>query len=193
MIVRGKVVDGFASSGGAAGAIESRLCSAMNIPDPLAGQGDAQFLGYDQWKALYRKGVVLGVKVTFRVHNKGSVAVMFGAYALPENKANSALTSYEHIMECPGSKHKLLSPDVDNGVVVLAVNTRKHLHLRSLRDEDAFHSTLATETEPTRSFWIHTWVQPVDAATQCAYEAVLTYDFLIRLFDPILPDRSTDS
>lgn len=192
-LIRAKVVDSFTSAGGAAGALETRLLSAMNIPDPTTGHTNQQFLGYDQWKEFYRKGVVLGVKITLRVWNKGSVGMMYGITSMPENQGNTTLTSHEHYMELPNTKARMLSPDVDNGVIVYKVGTRKHLHLKSLRDEDAFFNTLATETEATRTFWINMWFQPIDAATQCGYEAVATYEFIIRLFDPIVPARSTDT
>jgi len=96
-------------------------------------------------------------------------------------------------MEMAGTKSKLLSPDVDHSIIDYKIGTRKHLHLKSLRDEDAFHCVLSTEAEPTREFYIVTWFQPLDAATQCGYECIITYEFLIRLFDPIVPARSTDT
>lgn len=192
-VIRAKLVDTFTSAGGAGGALETRLVSVMNIPDPTSGHTNQQFLGYDEWKALYRKGVVLGIKLTVQVHNKGSVGMLFGVTPMPENQNNTALTTHEHYMELSQTKSFLLSPDVDRGVIVYKMGTRRWLHVKSLRDEDAFHSVLAAETEPTRTFWITTWFQPIDAATQCAYECVITYEFLIRLFDPIVPARSTDT
>lgn len=192
-VVRGRVCDSFTSAGGAAGAIETRLLNVMAIPDPTSGHAALQFLGYDQWSQLYRKGVVIGVQMTVRVHNKGSVAMMFGICPMPENKSNGTLSTFQHYLEMGQTKTRLLSPDVDNQVLTYKLGTRRWLHVKSLMDEDAFHSTLATEAEPTRTFWITTFFQPVDQATQCAYEAVITYDFLIRLFDPIVPARSTDT
>lgn len=190
-VIRAKITDGFTSAGEAAGAIAIRLHSVMNVCDPTSGYGNKQFLGYDQWKTLYNKAVVLGVKVLVRCHNKGTVGMIFGVVAMPENKSNTNLTSYEHYAEVPSSKQRLLSPDVDHGVLVYKVNTRKHLDLKSLRDEDAFHNNLNTETAASRTFWLNHFFQPLDKTTQCAFEAVIEYEYLIRLFDPIFPDRST--
>lgn len=191
-VIHTKMVDSYSSAGGASGAIEMRQISAMNVNDPFGGSSTQQFLGFDQWKTLYKKACVLGIKITARLHNKGSVGAMFGISAHPENQANTALDNFEHYMEIGPTKARLLSPDVDHGILTFTINTRRHLHLKSLRDEDAFHCNISTDVEPSRTFYLAVWHQPVDQATQCAYEVVLTYDYIIRLFDPIIPARSTD-
>lgn len=190
-VIRAKITDGFTSAGETGGALAVRLHSVMDVIDPTSGYTNKQFLGETQWKALYNKAVVLGVKVLIRCHNKGTVGMIFGVAAMPENKSNSYLTSYEHYGEYPRTKQRLLSPDVDHGVLVYKVNTRKHLDLKSLRDEDAFHNNLTTGTSASRTFWLNHFFQPLDKATQCPFEAVIEYEYLIRLFDPIVPARST--
>lgn len=192
-VIRVKLVDGFTSAGSAAGALDVRLLNVMDITDPTSGHTNQQPLGYDEWKALYRKACVIGLSVRVRMHNKSSVGVMFGITPMPENQGNTALTSYEHYMELPGTVSRLLSPDVDHSVLTYRLSPRKVLHLKSLRDEDAFHCVLPTETAPTRTFWLNTWIQPIDQATQSAHECVIEYEFLVRLFDPIVPARSTDT
>lgn len=192
-VIRAKLCDSFTSAGGASGAIETRLVNVMAIPDPTSGHTNQQFLGYDQWKELYKKGVVIGVKMKVEVHNKGSVGMMVGICPQPENNTNSTHNSFEHYCEQGQTKSLLLSPDVDKATLFYKLGTRKWLHLKSLRDEDAFHCTLSTEAEPTRTFWITTFFQPVDQSTQCGYECIITYEFLIRLFDPIVPARSSDT
>lgn len=192
-VIRAKLVDGYTSAGGASGALDVRFLNVMDICDPTSGHTNQQILGYNEWAAFYRKACVIGLSVRVRMHNKSSVGVMFGITPMPENQSNNTLTSYEHYMELPGTVSRLLSPDVDHAVLTYRLAPRKFLHLKSLRDEDAFHCVLATETGPSRTFWLNVWLQPIDGSTQSAHECVIEYDFLIRLFDPIVPARSTDT
>lgn len=191
-VITARIVEGYTGSC-AAGAIEVRFLNVMDIPDPTSGHGAQQILGYDQMKLLWKKAVVLGLRTTLRVHNKSTVGCMFGITAMPENQGNTTLTTYDHYMEMPQTKALLLSPEVDHSIITYTVSTRKHLHLQSLKDESDFHSVLATESGPTRTFWMNYWVQPVDKTTNGPFEVVATHDFLIRLFDPIVLARSTDS
>lgn len=192
-VIRVKLVDGFTNAGGASGALETRMVNVMDITDPTSGHNNQQPLGYDSWAQFYKKACVLGLSMRVRLHNKSTVGVMFGITPMPENQGNTALNSYEHYMELPGTVSRLLSPDVDHAILTYKLSTRKRLHLKSLRDEDAFHCSLATETAPTRTFWVQTWCQPIDAATQSPFECVIEYEFLVRLFDPIVQARSTDT
>lgn len=180
-------------SAGTSGALIAQGVSMFDITDPFGGASNVQPLGYDQWKGLYNKACVLGLKVTIRVHNKGTAAVMCGITLLPESQGNTTLTPFEHYMELPTTKSRLLSPDVDHTVIVSKVNVRKHMRLKSLRDEDAFHVDLDNETAPTRQAYVHCWVQPIDKSTTNPFEMVVTAEYLVRLFDPIVPARSTDT
>lgn len=181
------------TSAGTSGNLIAQGVSMFDITDPFGGATNVQPLGYDQWKGLYNKACVLGLKVTARVHNKGSAAVMCGITLLPENQGNTTLSVFEHYMELPTTITRLLSPDVDHCVLVSKVNVRKHMHLRNLRDEDAFHVDLDGETAPTRQAYVHAWVQPIDKSTTNAFEMVVTAEYLVRLFDSIVPARSTDT
>lgn len=175
------------------GAINVTTVSMFDVTDPFVGAGSGQPLGYDQWKSLYNKGYVVGLKVTLRAHNTGTVAVMYGITPLPESQGASTLTPYNYYMELPGTKARILSPDVDHGVLVSKVSTRKHVHVKNLQDEDTFHFDLDNETAPTRGAYFHLWVQPIDASSTNSVQFVYTAEYLIRLFDPIVPARSTDT
>lgn len=175
------------------GALAYNAFKMFDITDPMGASSAFQPLGYDQWKTLYNKGVVIGVKVTSRVHNKGTAGVMFGLTAMPENQSSTGLTLLNHYMELPQTKSRLLSPDVDHGIVSLRVNTGRHVAVKKLLDEDAFHVDLDGEVAPTRDAWFHLWVQPIDKATTNSVEQVTTLEYLILLFDPIVPARSADT
>lgn len=165
----------------------------FDVTDPWGGNGNQQFLGYDQWKTLYKKAVVLGIKVTATCHNKGSVAAIFGVTPMPESQSTTALTSYHHYQEYPATKSRLMSNDLDHTTLVHKVGTAKHVGVKKLMDEDAYHCDLANETGPSKFACYHIWFQPVDQTTACAGEIVVVAEFLIRLFDPVVPARSTDT
>jgi len=165
----------------------------FDLTDPLGSSGSAQPLGYDQWKALYTKAYVLGCKVTVRVHNEGTVGVMFGITAMPESQGNTSLSDYNHLMELPSTKSRILSPEMDHSILTYSVNPAKHVGLKKIQDEDAFHVTLASETQPARTAYIHVWQQPLDKATTNNVEVVITAEYILRLYDPVIPARSFDT
>lgn len=175
------------------GAIGVFALKMFDITDPFGTATNVQPLGYDQWKGLYNKAFVVGVKVVCRIHNKGTAAVMVGVTPMPESQANSGLSPFEHYMELAGTKSRLLSPDVDHCVLVSKIGTARHVGVRKLRDEDAFHCDLDGEVAPTRDAWVHVWGQPIDKTTTNPLELVVTAEYLVRLYDPIIPARATDT
>lgn len=150
-------------------------------------------MGVEQFKALYKKAVVVGVKVTIRLHNESSVGIMFGVTPMPESQSTTALTAFQHYMELPSTKARLLSPEVDHSVLTYTLGTRKYLHIRDLIGESTCINDLVNGIGASRTSTIHFWAQPVDASTTSGVEMVITADFLVRLFDHIVPARSTDS
>lgn len=175
------------------GACEVRSVKMFDITDPWKANGAEQPLGGDQLRQLYKKAVVVGVKIIVRMHNKGSAGVMFGVTPMPESQADNGLTSLQHYMELPATKARLLSPEMDHAIIAHKVGTARHVGVKKLRDEDAFHCDFAGEVGPTRDAYIHTWVQPVDQTTTNAVECVITVEFLVSLWDMVVPARSTDT
>lgn len=168
------------------------VVNMMDITDPFVTSGTEQPLGYDQWKGLYNKAYVVGVKITLRLHNKGSTGVMFGISPFPESQSSTGLLTHAHYMELPSTVSRLLSPDVDHGILVKKIGTRRHFHLTSLKDEDAFHVDLDAEVAPTRTAYIACWMSTIDGTTSNSGEGVCTAEYLIRLYDYIVPSRSSD-
>lgn len=175
------------------GALSAVMINLFDITDPYVGLSSAQPLGYDQIKTLWNKCYVVGVKVTAMVHNKGSAAVQYGFTPMPENQGSTALTTIAHYMELSGTKAQMLTPDVDRSVLVYKINPAKYVGVKRPRYEDAFHCDLDNETAPTRTAYLHLWCQPLDGATTNTCELILKTEFLVRVFDPIVPARSTDT
>lgn len=175
------------------GALSMLPINLFDITDPYVGNSAAQPLGYDQIKTLWNKCYVVGVKVTAMVHNKGSAAVQYGFTPMPENQGSTALTTIAHYMELSGTKSQMLTPDVDRSVLIYKINPSKYVGVSRPRYEDAFHCDLDNETAPTRTAYLHLWCQPLDAATTNTCELLLKTEYLVRVFDPIVPARSTDS
>lgn len=175
------------------GALEAKSVKMFGFDDAWKALGAEQPLGYDGYKVFYRKGVTLGVKIVARIHNKGTAGIMCGITPMPESQADNGLTSFQHYMELPATKSRLLSADVDHTVLFHKVGTARHVGVKKLKDEDAFHVDLPNETTSTRDAYIHVWAQPIDQTTTNAVEVVVTVEFLILLFDYIVPARSTDT
>lgn len=190
-LIRAKVVDyqNYTPTGALA-AVEIQMNS---IDDPFQTAGTGQPLGYDQWKALYKHAYVLGSKVTVKAHNNGTSACMIGITPMKPAQGSTNLTSYEHYMELPSTKSRILSPDVDHCTFSHKVSTKKFLSIKDIRDNDDFKIDLVNETPPsTVSYWF-VWAQAMDATAVIDIDTVITVDYIILLTDPIVPSRSTET
>lgn len=177
-----------------AGAIGKTPVNMFNICDPFSASSNQQPLGYDQWQTLYNSAVVLGVKLVARIHNRSTVAVITGITACNEGQGTTTLTDYEHYQEIKGTKSRLLSPDVDHTTMFMKVNTKKHVGVRKIMDEDEWHCLdLANETAPVRTAYFHLWAQPMDQATALtnastnSVQVNYTVEYIILLHDQIIP------
>jgi len=173
------------------GALAMNPLQLNSIDDPSNSNG--QPLGYDQWKALYKKAIVIGSKLVVKFHNRGSYAAMVGIWPAPLNQGSTALTDYEYYGETPGCKSRLLSPEMDHTVMFHKVSVKKHLGRKDVKDDDRLYVDLITETPPTDLCWWHVFAQAVDQAAAYAVDAVVTCDFIVLLTDPIIPARSVET
>lgn len=178
--------------------------NSTTVVDKLTIQGNAfddifgvdhtlQPLGYDQWKALYKKAIVVGTKVRITAHNEAANSVFFGISAMSPNQGTTSLDNYEHYKEMPGTVSRILSPDMDHGVLTLKRSTKRHLSYRNIRDEDDLEIDLVNETPPSKLYWIHAWCQATDVTTASAVEFVADVEYIILLKDPIVPARSVET
>lgn len=195
-LVKLKVVD-YQNHTHTSGAIAVANIQQNSIDDPFTGLGTGQPLGYDQYKALYKKAIVLASKVFVQVHNNTSTAIMVGLTAVPYSQGATALTTYEHYMEHPNTKFRLLSPDVDRVNFGAQIATKKLLQIRNYKDNKTeLEIDLTNESPPTwLSYW-HLWSQPQDQSTTTSGTAVqftITVEYIVLLTDPIIPARSVET
>lgn len=167
--------------------------SMNDITDPFGSAGSGQPLYTDQLRNMWSRAVVLGSKVTWKMHNGGTVAVLVGINPMPESRGNTLLTQTEWYMELPGSKNMLLSPDVDNRVLVHKVNFARHMGVRKIKDENELHVDFDGEVSPTRQAYWHVWSRPIDNTTAVVVDYVITVEYIVYLYDRVIPARSIDA
>lgn len=179
------------------GAIAVANIQQNSIDDPFTGLSQNQPLGYDQYKALYKKAMVLASRVFVQVHNNTSTSIMFGITAVPFNQGQTGLTTYEHYMEAPSTKFRLLSPDVDRANLGMQMSTKKLLQIKNYKDNRTeLEIDLNNETPPTWINYWHLWSQPQDQSTNTTGTAVqftVSVEYIILLSDPVIPARSADT
>lgn len=191
-VVKGVIADtqNFACG---SGAINALIVSHNALCDPIRGASTNQFLGYDQWKVLYERAIVIGTKLTAIFHNAGTQEPVYvGITKFYPNEGTSALADYEHYVEHANTKYRLISQDVDHCRIFNKASTKKMFHLKNLKDNKEDYSvSLNTEANPTDQCYYHVWAQPHDKTTTTGVDVHIKLEAIILLYDPILPDRST--
>lgn len=174
----------------AAGALAVRSPSLTNIVDPLGSATNQQPLGYDQWKALYDKAKIVGVKVRMTCHNASSQAIMFGMCPRQPNNL-SPLATFDHYGETRGNKFRLLSPDVDHGTLSYTVSNKKYLAYANITDKSTIENDLNAESGPILAAQLDCYVQSHDKLSTASADIVLEIEYIVLLYDFISPSRST--
>lgn len=173
------------------GALSMMPVQANSCNDPYLSLSTQQPLGFDQFAALYRKAFVVGSKISMTIYNSSSQAIIYGITPMPVVQGTTGLSSYEYYRELPGTKSRLLSPDVDHGYTSHAVSVKKHLSVKNIKDEEDLKMDLSTTSAPTRAFYWHTWVQPIDqTTTTTGIQAVVDVEYILLLTDMVIPGRS---
>lgn len=173
----------------AAGTLASNLIALNDAKDPLGpSSATQQPLGFDQYEALYNKYCVIGWKVKVEavtVDNSNALYVGF-----TPTTASTALTSYSHYKECPGTVSRILSPDIDKAVFSTKGSVKKQMLRRGkiLTDDTLYADVTAS---PTRILYGHIWSHVMDATDPANTKIVVTLEQLVVFFDPKIPARST--
>lgn len=195
-MIRVKAVDYVNHNTHTSGALEMTPLQLNSIDDPFTTNGGGQPLGYDQWKALYRRAYVVACDIVVRVVNSdSSEAMVVGVTPMPVVMGTTVATSYEHYMEYPGTKQIIVSPDMDHAVLTNTCRLKKHLHVANFRDKESLFLNLETEASPTDLCYWHLWSQPVTQASDPANgtRMVVTLSYIVVLFDNVYPGRSAET
>lgn len=192
-VIRCLAVNYLDLTNGANGNISPCFAQINSVDDPFVANGTGQPLGYDQWKALYKKAKVLGCKLTLRAHNAGTVAVTVGCTPMPASQGITPLSDYEYYMEHPGTVSRLLSADVDHCELTNKVSVKRHMQVANLKDADELEINLVSETQPTNIAYWHIWAQSMNQSSTYSCEVVIKLEYIIMLYDPVVPARSIET
>lgn len=179
----------YVSLAGNTGALASQLISINNLTDPFSLGSSQQPLYYDQVKALYRSAIVIGAKVWIAGHNSSDDALIWGLGVRPYDVTNEP-TSYEWWKEL-GAKTRILSKDVDHGVLSASISVKKYFKVKNLTDGSEYVSDIENDTAPTKvGYWI-LFAQALNQTASITCQCHLTMEYIVLLRDPYVPQRST--
>lgn len=188
-LVKFRTVTNWSGTSGAGGIVETPL-KANSLNDPTGSISANLPLGLDQWAAMYQKYVVVGSKCLVRAH-AGTVtgSLIYGISLL---RSNSALSAFDYHLEQPLVRSKMLTADVDHSGIGLTYSAKKFWKFRKFMDtEDQHASFSASPGDPTNICYYVLWYQDVGKSEAVNVEGVLTMEFSVLLFDPIIPSRSS--
>lgn len=163
--------------------------SRLDITDPFLSSDNNQPLGYDQWKAVYNRAKVLGVRVTWTCHNAGTVAVMVGITPIPEGE-NVAQTPWEYNAESTGTRYRILSPEMDHTTLSYKGSTKRFFRLNDIKDTEEIACDIDAETGPSRDATITCWAALHNGVTSTAVDYVCKVEYIVLLDKPEIPGRS---
>lgn len=172
------------------GTIAATAVKANSLNDPTGSLSAQLPLGLDQWAAMYQKYVVVGSKIWARCHNVSGTGSMM--YGITLKNTASTLNDYTYYLESPMTRAKMLSSDVDHSSVGISYNAKRFWHVRKFHDAEDQHGAFSTTPgDPTDIAYYHLWVHDTSTSEAQTFEMVLTQEFYVLLFDPIVPARSS--
>jgi len=177
---------------GAGGALIKAVIRMNDVVSPWAGATTGQPLYLDQAAALYKQAIVIGCKVHVKFHNSSAIAGIVGISKMPEDNATTP-TTYEHYQEMFPTVSRLLSPDVDHGILSMKASIKKHFGVKNLTDSEDFSSiiTNSSDTSPTRTAEFHVWAQDMGSTAEIIVQATAVVEYIVLLRQRIIPARST--
>lgn len=192
-LIRCKVTGLRTNGGHAAGSLEMVPVQMNSILDPFGGAGSEQPLGFDQWRALYEFGYVVGAKITCEFHNADAFAYVVGITPCHIAQGTTSLASYEYYKELPGTKSVILSPDIDKAVLQSKISIKKWFSVKDLVDTNEYRINLNTPSEPSKLAYWHLWSQPLDQSSTdtTGVQIVMNVEYIVLLTSPVIPARSS--
>lgn len=173
----------------AAGGLSAGIASLNSGFDPTGGLGSGQPLGWDQMTALYNKYCVIAWSVKIEwctTDNTNPTMVGF-----TPTTQSSALTSYSHYKELPGTKSLIITPDIDKGQIFAKGGVKRYFVPPGGKLLSNENCTSSVGGSPTNILYGHVWAQAMDGSADPALlNYVVTIWQRIVFFDPVIPARS---
>lgn len=184
-----KTCQSFNLDPGAAGALNSITFKLNSAYDPSGSLGAGQPLGYDQYTALYQRAGVVSWRLKLElVSTDNTYPIVVGCTPMV---SSTALTSYNHYKELPGTVSTVVTPDVDKNFLYAKGGIKKWFMPKSGRmfaDDTITHGVGA---DPSRILYLHLWAQDLSAANDtAAVRCIATLYQTVRFYVPEIPARS---
>lgn len=190
-LVKFRVAQAIAPTAAGSTTTDVLVFRANSLSDPFASSGANLPLGLDQWAAMYSKYCVVGSRMYVQFHgetsNTGSTVV--GVHTLRES---SGLTQLEHYKESPSGRSVLISPDNDKGSLVASYSLKGFDKIRRPKLAEDYQATFSTTPgDPAEIRYFHLWYQDTDKTSTCAMEFVVTIEYVVLLWESVIPSRSS--
>lgn len=157
--------------------------------DPTGNIASGQPLGYDQYTALYNRYCVVAWSVKLEwCTTDNTVPVVVG---FTPSTSSTALTSYSHYKELPGTKSMIITPDIDKGLIFARGGVKKWYVPPGGKLLSNENLSSAVSGNPTNILHGHLWAQAMDATSDPApIQVICTIWQRTVFFDPVIPARS---
>lgn len=173
-----------------AGALSYVIPKLNDAYDLMGSSGTQQGLGYDQYALLYNRYCVVGWKVDVKmVTSENTHPIMFGFTPMT---SSTALSTYDHYAEIPGTVQRLLTPDTDKAFLHAKGSVKKYMMPKGgkLLTDDSLCAGI--DASPTRTLHGHFYAQAMDqTADPGATKCLITVTQLVVFYVPKVPSRST--
>lgn len=184
-----KTCQSFNLDPGAAGSLNSLQFKLNSAYDPSGNLGAGQPLGYDQYTALYQRAGVVSWRMKLElVSTDNTYPIVVGMTPMV---SSTALTSYNHYKELPGTVSTIVTPDVDKNFLKAKGGVKRWFMPKSGRMFADDTITHGVGSDPSRILYLHLWAQDLSAANDtAAVRCVATLYQTVRFYVPEIPTRS---
>lgn len=191
-VVKCLAVQHWSHTGHTSGTMDMTPVQMNSVLDVFTSQGAQQPLGFDQWRALYEYGYVIGAKISVTFHNADAFSYIVGVCPMNLAQGTTSLANYEYYGELKGNRFILLTPDVDKTTITSRVSLKKWLRVKDILDTNEYRMNLNTPSEPSKLAYWHVYSQPTNQASTdtSGVEIVCKVSYIILLNSPIVPARS---
>lgn len=159
--------------------------------DPTGAAGSGQPLGWDQMTALYNKYCVISWSVKIEFCTTDNAAATATVVGFTPTTQSSALTTFAHYKELPGTVSAITTPDKDRITLFARGGVKKYFLPPGGKLLSNENLSAAIGGSPTNVLYGHYWAQSMDGAADPAVcNFIVTMWQKIVFFDPVIPARS---